>query len=86
MKQIRPSAAATVIRPADLLGRFVRLGLLFAIVIAAAAAIPARARISRECNGAFSRGFNAGFDVYHCDLVLRLAANGPALRVRLPAL
>ncbi len=61
---------AAIIRPADLLRRLVVAGVLIAIVVAGVAAALDTLRIARQCGGAFSRAFNAGFDRYHCELVI----------------
>jgi hypothetical protein len=38
----------------------------------------------KECAGAFSSVFGAGFDVYHCDLVVKRVGGGEVSRIRLP--
>jgi hypothetical protein len=64
-------AGAARLRPADWLRRSVRAGLLAAIIVAGVAASVDTFQVSRECGGAFSQGFSASFDRYHCDLVIR---------------
>jgi hypothetical protein len=71
-------------RPADLLRRLVRAGLLFAIVVAGVVAMLRSFEASKECRGAFSAGFSNGFDRYRCNLKLRLIENGPEFTLSLP--
>jgi hypothetical protein len=77
------SRAATF-RRVDLVLRFVRLGILAALSVAAVAAFLERTTISRECSGAFSREFDGGFERYRCGLVIRFIRNG--YRLELPVL
>ena len=77
-------ARAVTIRPADFLRRLVVRGLLVAIVVAGVIAALDTLRISRECGGAFSRGFSAGFDRYHCELVIRATKGGYQIKIPLP--
>jgi hypothetical protein len=75
---------AAVLRPADLVKRLVRVGLLFAALAAGVVAALNTLSVSRQCSGSFSRGFGAAFDVRHCDVTLRFASGGPRLTFRLP--
>ena len=75
------SRVATL-RPADLVLRFVRVGILTALIVAAIAAMLQTTTISRECGGNFSREFDSGFDRYRCDLVIRFIRDG--YRLELP--
>ena len=61
--------------------RLVLVGLLLAIVVAGVIAALETFKISRECGGAFSQGFSAGFDRYHCQLVIR-TTQGRSVLVR----
>ena len=40
--------------------------------------------MSRECGGAFSPGFSAGFDRYHCEIVIRTVKDGHQIKLPLP--
>ena len=61
--------------------RLLLAGLIAAFTVAlAVAASPVVAK--KDCNGAFSRAFDTGFDVYHCDAVLRTGRL--ELRARMP--
>ena len=80
----RFAVRAITLRPADFLRRLVVRGLLVAIVIAGVIAAFDMLRISRECGGAFSRGFSAEFDRYHCELVIRATKSGYQTEVPLP--
>jgi hypothetical protein len=71
-------------RPADLLRRYVRAGLIAPIIVAVATASVETFEISRECGGAFNRGFGAGLDRHHCELVIRLLKIGYQIKVPLP--
>jgi hypothetical protein len=62
----------------------VLVGLLLAIVVAGVIAALETFKISRDCGGAFSRGFSAGFDRDHCELVFRTIKGGSQIKVRLP--
>jgi hypothetical protein len=75
---------AATLRPADFLRRLVVAGLPVAIVIAGTVAALDTLRISRDCGGAFSRGFSAGFDRYHCELVIRSTKGGDHIKYRYP--
>jgi hypothetical protein len=75
-------ARVATLRPADLVLRLVRLGILTALIVAAVAAMLETTTVSRECTGAFSRAFSSGFDRYHCDLIFRFMRNG--YRLELP--
>jgi hypothetical protein len=70
------------LRPADWITRLVRAGVFFALVIAGVWALHSF-EASQECQGAFSRGFSNGFDLYRCDLKIRIE-NGPGLTLPLP--
>jgi hypothetical protein len=72
------------LRPADFLRRLVVAGLLVAIVVVGVIAALDTMRISRQCGGAFSRAFNAGFDRYHCELVIRTIKGGYQIKIPLP--
>jgi hypothetical protein len=65
-------------RPA-VLRRLVLIGMLPAVVAAVVVALWSY-EAKRECSGAFSAGFGAGFDVYHCDLVLKRVGSGEVAR------
>jgi hypothetical protein len=68
-------------RPVDLARRMVLAVLIAAFTVALAIAMsPIDAK--KECKGAFSRAFGPGFDVYHCDAVLRTGRL--ELRARMP--
>lgn len=62
-KAIRPIAPAVRWRLA-----VITIGLSLACVVVATTS---QFGVRRECTGAFSRGFNFGFDRYRCSLVLR---------------
>ena len=80
---MRPAKALASPRPADWLTRLVRAGMFFAVIVAGVVAMLYSVEASKECQGAFSRGFSNGFDRYHCDLKFRIE-NGPVLRLKLP--
>jgi hypothetical protein len=80
----RFAGRAASLRPADFLRRLVVVGLLLAIVVAGVVAALETFKISRDCGGAFSRGFSAGFDRYHCELVFRSIKGGYQTKVPLP--
>jgi hypothetical protein len=75
---------SAVLRPADLLHRLVRAGVLTAIVVAGVVTALESARVSRDCHGAFSRAFSAAFDRYRCELVVRPGNSGREIRIPLP--
>ena len=76
-------ALARALRPVDFLKRLVMAGLLAAIIVAGVAAMLSTLKISRECDGAFSAGFSAGFGRYHCELGIRTIRGGIKLRIPL---
>jgi hypothetical protein len=59
-----------VSRPVELVRRLVRAGLMVALVYAVSGDV-AQFGASKECGGAFSSAFSSGFDVRHCDLVIK---------------
>jgi hypothetical protein len=70
-------------RPADLIGRLVRVGAMAAFAFALAAGL-SQFDASNKCNGgSFSFAFSSGFDVRHCDLVVEKTGR-EIFRVRLP--
>jgi len=71
-------------QPAGLTRRLVFLGLIPALAAAALVALwPYEAK--KECRaGAFSSGFSNGFDVRHCDLVVRRVGGDEIVRISLP--
>jgi len=73
------------LRPVDWLHRLVLAGLQVAVIVAGVAAAYQTIELKRDCHGAFSRGFSAAFDRYHCDPVLKFKG-GIELRVPLPLL
>lgn len=77
-------ARAVTLRPVDFLRRLVVAGLLVAIVVVGVIAALDTLRISRECGGAFSRGFGAGFDRYNCELLIRATKGGYQIKMPLP--
>jgi hypothetical protein len=62
----------------------VLLGLLLGIVVAGVIAALETFEISRECGGAFSQGFSAGFDRYHCQLVIGTTKGRYQIKIPLP--
>ena len=80
----RFAARAASLRPADFLRRLVLVGLLLAIVVAGVIAALETFKISRECGGAFSQGFSAGFDRYRCQLVIRTTKGRYQIKIPLP--
>jgi hypothetical protein len=79
----RFAARAASLRPADFLRRLVLVGLLLAIVVAGVIAALETFKISRECGGAFSQGFSAGFDRSHCQLVMRASRGSHQIKIPL---
>jgi len=73
-----------ILRPADWLGRLVRAGVVFAIIVAGVVAMLRSIEASKECRGAFSGGFSNGFDRYRCELKVRVIEDGPELTLTLP--
>jgi hypothetical protein len=71
------------IAPLTVLTWLFRLGLLPALVFALSGDVQ-QFEASRDCRGAFGRGFSSGFDRYHCDLVLRKIGSDVKIRVPLP--
>jgi hypothetical protein len=82
MRFAKARTSAVPERPADFFLVLVRAGLLFAIVTAGAVAMSSF-KASKECRGAFSRGFSGDFDTFRCELKLRLIG-GPELTLPLP--
>jgi hypothetical protein len=74
---------AGALRPVDRLRRLVVSGLTTAIIAAGVVAVLHTFETSRDCQGAFSRGFSSGFDRYHCDLHVRII-NGPEIAIPSP--
>lgn len=72
------------LRPVDWLHRLVAAGLALALVIAGTVAALDTFRVSRQCNGAFSRAFSAAFDRYHCELVIRAIKTSGQIKLPLP--
>jgi hypothetical protein len=70
-KRIIVAAQAQRLRPVDWHRRLLVAGLVLALVVAGVVAALDTFRVSRQCGGAFSRAFNAGFDRYKCELVIR---------------
>jgi hypothetical protein len=79
-----PASTALAIRPsaAGLFRLMIFFGFLPALAIAAVVAAIETFEASRNCRGAFSSGFSAGFDKHRCELVVRLALKSgfPCLR------
>lgn len=71
-------------RTADWLRRFVGAGLIAAILVAGVVAIMDTFHVSRECTGAFSRAFSAGFNQYHCELKIRSLKTDHQIKISLP--
>jgi hypothetical protein len=59
-------------------------GLMSALVIAGSVAAMETFEASRKCHGAFSRGSSAGFDVYRCDLIIRIIPSGTQVTISFP--
>jgi hypothetical protein len=66
-------------RPADWFIRLVHAGMACAIIVAGVVALHGF-EISKECHGAFDRGFSNGFDRYSCYLKIRIE-NGTEFRL-----
>ena len=70
-------------RPADLSRRMFLAGLIPAVAATLVAELP-QFDAEKECKGgAFSSGFSSGFDVGHCDVVVRKTGR-EIFRVPLP--
>jgi hypothetical protein len=80
------SPANAIAKPsaASWLRLLIVLGLMSALVIAATVAAMETFKASRKCHGAFSRGFSAGFDIYRCDLIIRIVPSGTQITIPLP--
>jgi len=72
-------------RPADLIRRPIRDGLIPGLVLTLFLVL-VQFEASKECRGgAFSAGFGGGgFDVHRCDLVVRRIGSDRGLRIPLP--
>lgn len=72
-------------RPADLIRRLIRDGLIPGLVLTLFLVL-VQFEASKECRGgAFSAGFGGGgFDVHRCDLVVRRIGSDRGLRIPLP--
>ena len=81
--ETRFALRAATLRPADFLRRLLVAGILVAIMVVGVIAALNTLRISHECGGAFSRDFNAKFDRYHCELVIRAIKGG--YQIKIPA-
>jgi hypothetical protein len=77
-------ARAATVRPVDVVRCLVVRGLLAAIMVAGVVAAAETLRIYRECGGPFSRRFDASFNRYHCQLVIRTTKGGFQIKVPLP--
>jgi hypothetical protein len=78
---------STIEFPVPTRASFVRLLVVMfgvAFVSAAAVLLP-QVSASKECQGgAFNSRFSSGFDVAHCDLVVRRVDGNEIVRIRLP--
>jgi hypothetical protein len=83
-KRITVAASASKLRPVDWLHRLVIAGLALALIVTAVVAALDTFRVSRQCGGAFSRAFSAGFDRYHCDVVIRSLKSDWQIKFPLP--
>jgi hypothetical protein len=80
---VTPYTIPSAERPADRFRRWVRAGLIPALVVAVSGDV-AQLERSKECRGDFSYGFSRDFDVRHCDLVVRRVGGDLELRLSLP--
>jgi hypothetical protein len=78
---VKTIAVPLPISPAIRLRRLVRHGLLPALAFALAADSQL-VDISKECRGAFSSGFSAGFDVHRCKMTIQ--GVGTNLKISIP--
>jgi hypothetical protein len=62
----------------------IRAGVVAALVMAGVVAMMETFEASRNCHGAFSRDFSADFDVYRCQLIVRLLKAGSQIQIPLP--
>jgi hypothetical protein len=71
-------------RPADLVRRLVRVGLVAGLVAVVCLALLA-IEVSKECRGgAFSAGFDGGFDVRRCAIVIKKIDSDVEIRIPFP--
>jgi hypothetical protein len=70
-------------RPIDLILRWVRAGLIPALVFALSGDVM-QFEASKECRGALSSGFSGGFDVHRCDLAVRRIGGDVVVRIPIP--
>jgi hypothetical protein len=69
---IRPSAAG-----------WLYLLIVLGVVIAGVVALHETLRTSWKCDGAFSSGFSADYDVHHCELIIRFVKIGTQIMMPL---
>jgi hypothetical protein len=77
------AAQSPIALPIAFLRWAVRAGLICAFVLALVLTA-IQLDVSRDCRGGFSRGFNSGFDVYRCELVVRKIGTNAQFRIPLP--
>jgi hypothetical protein len=82
---VKAAAAAKPSITPSRLRALIRAGLVAAIVAAGVLAMTETFEASRKCRGGFSRGFSADFDLYRCELIIRLLrAGSQIIKIPLP--